>query len=502
MGVLVLQNYQEEARLAALRQLKLLDTPASESFDRITRITRMASQIFNLPVAAVSLTDRDRQWFKSRVGIDHCSIPRDKAPCSEVAETNEPLIIEDFSTNPCYADSLLASAGTRFYAGAPLVTKDGYGLGALCVLGTEPREVKPSEIAALVDLAAMVMAQIELQHAFGRIDPVSGLATQTQFRDDLVDLARDRLGEQRFAVVVDLARDDELSQFRQAMGGARVDDMIREASLALQSALTPERTAYQVGAAQLAFLSPPDVEQDTYLSLLRSTFEAIRAVSSVRFVTSVAIGVRPFILGNVPADDVLRGACSAAQDARREDGAIAVYSASNDMAHRRRYRLLQDFGAALEAEDQLRLVYQPRLELATSRCISVEALLRWRHPTLGDISPAEFIPIIERTSLARQTTQLVLDTALDELARWQQSGSPLNLSINISATNFSEVDLVKRIQLGLLQRRLRPDQLEIELTESAIMDQPDRALAMLRELAEIGVCLAIDDFGTGQSSLA
>lgn len=499
MGVLVLQNYQEEARLAALRQLKLLDTPASESFDRITR---MASQIFNLPVAAVSLTDRDRQWFKSRVGIDHCSIPRDKAPCSEVAETNEPLIIEDFSTNPCYADSLLASAGTRFYAGAPLVTKDGYGLGALCVLGTEPREVKPSEIAALVDLAAMVMAQIELQHAFGRIDPVSGLATQTQFRDDLVDLARDRLGEQRFAVVVDLARDDELSQFRQAMGGARVDDMIREASLALQSALTPERTAYQVGAAQLAFLSPPDVEQDTYLSLLRSTFEAIRAVSSVRFVTSVAIGVRPFILGNVPADDVLRGACSAAQDARREDGAIAVYSASNDMAHRRRYRLLQDFGAALEAEDQLRLVYQPRLELATSRCISVEALLRWRHPTLGDISPAEFIPIIERTSLARQTTQLVLDTALDELARWQQSGSPLNLSINISATNFSEVDLVKRIQLGLLQRRLRPDQLEIELTESAIMDQPDRALAMLRELAEIGVCLAIDDFGTGQSSLA
>lgn len=499
MGASVLRNYQEEARLAALRQLKLLDTPASESFDRIAR---MASQIFDLPVAAVSLTDRDRQWFKSRVGIDHCSIPRDKAPCSEVAETNEPLVIEDFATSACYADSLLARAGTRFYAGAPLVTSDGYGLGALCVLGTEPRQVKPSEIAALIDLAAMVMAQIELQHAFGRIDPVSGLATQTQFRDDLVDLARDRPGEQRFAVVVDLARDDELSQFRQAMGGARVDDMIREASLALQTALKPARTAYQVGAAQFAFLSPPDVEQDAYLSLLRSTSGAIRAVSSIRFVTSVSIGVRPFILGDVAADDFLRGACSAAQDARREDGAIAFYSASNDMAHQRRYRLLQDFGEALEADDQLRLVYQPRLELATGRCISVEALLRWRHPTLGDISPAEFIPIIERTSLARQTTQWVLDTALDELARWQQSGSPLNLSINISATNFGEVDLVERIQLGLLQRRLRPDRLEIELTESAIMDQPDRALAMLRELAEAGVCLAIDDFGTGQSSLA
>ena len=494
-----MRNYQEEGRLAALRQLKLLDTPASESFDRITR---MASQIFNLPVAAVSLTDRDRQWFKSRVGIDHDSIPRDKAPCSEVAETNEPVVIEDFAASPSYADSLLAHAGTRFYAGAPLITTDGYGLGALCVLGTEPRQITPSEMAALIDLAAMVMAQIELQHAFGRIDPVSGLATQMQFRDDLVDLARDRPGERRFAVAVDLARDDELSRFRQAMGGARVDDMICEASLALQTALTPARTAYHVGAAQFAFLSPPDVEQDAYLGLLRSTFDTIRAVSSVRFVTSVAIGVRPFILGEVAADDVLRGASSAAQDARREDGAIAVYSSSNDMAHRRRYRLLQDFGAALEADDQLRLVYQPRLALATGRCISVEALLRWRHPTLGDISPAEFIPIIERTTLARQTTQWVLNTALDELAGWQRAGSPLNLSINVSASNFSETDLVERIQSGLLQRRLRADRLEIELTESAIMDQPDRAMAMLRELADAGVSLAIDDFGTGQSSLA
>ncbi|SEN77027.1 EAL domain, c-di-GMP-specific phosphodiesterase class I (or its enzymatically inactive variant) [Sphingomonas gellani] len=494
-----MQKYQEEARLAALCQLKLLDTPASESFDRITR---MASQIFNLPIAAVSLTDRDRQWFKSRVGIDHCSIPREKAPCAQVAETTEPLVIEDFAISPCYADSLLARAGTRFYAGAPLVTSDGYGLGSLCVLGTEPRQVTQSEIAALTDLAAMVMAQIELQHAFGRIDPVSGLATQTQFRDDLLDLARDHPSERRFAVVVDLARDDELSQFRQAMGGARVDDMIREASLALQTALQPARTAYQVGAAQLAFLSPPNVEQDAYLSLLRSTFGAIRAVSSVRFVTSVAIGVRPFTLGDVSADDVLRGACSAAQDARREDGAIAVFSAANDMAHRRRYRLLQDFGAALEADDQLRLVYQPRLDLATGRCTSVEALLRWRHPNLGDVSPGEFIPIVERTSLARATTQWVLDAALDELAEWQRSGSSLNLSINISATNFGEADLVERIQLGLLQRRLRPERLEIELTESAIMDQPDRALVMLHQLAETGVCLAIDDFGTGQSSLA
>jgi len=494
-----MRDYQEEARLDALYQLKLLDTSASESFDRITR---MASQIFGLPVAAVSLTDRDRQWFKSRVGIDHFSIPRDKAPCSEVAEATQPLVVEDLLANPCYADSVLSRAGTRFYAGAPLITSDGYGLGALCVLGTEPRQVAPSELAALVDLAAMVMAQIELQHAFGRIDPVSGMPTRNQFRDDLIDLARDYPGERRFAVVVDLARDDQISKITRALGGARVDELIREAAQALRSALGSDRTAYHVGATQFAFLSPSDLNEAAYMQLLQSAFASMRATSSVRFVTSVAIGVRPFVLGEVPADDVLRGAVSAAQDARRADGSIALYSASNDTAHQRQYGLLRDFGTALEAGDQLRLVYQPRIELATGRCIGAEALLRWRHPQLGDVSPAEFIPIIEQTSLARPTTQWVLEAAMDQLAAWRQSGISIAVSVNISAANLGETDLIERIQLGLLKQNLRPDQLEIELTESAIMDQPDQALTMLRELAGAGICLAIDDFGTGHSSLA
>jgi EAL domain-containing protein (putative c-di-GMP-specific phosphodiesterase class I)/GGDEF domain-containing protein len=492
-------DYKEEARLDALYQLKLLDTPASESFDRITR---MASQIFGLPVAAVSLTDRDRQWFKSRVGVEHRNIPREKAPCAAVAESTQPLVIEDLLASPYYADSLLGRAGTRFYAGAPLITSDGYGLGALCVLGTEPRRVTPAEMAALADLAAMVMAQIELQHAFGRLDPVSGMPTRNQFRDDLIDLARDHPGERRFAVVVDLARDDQISRITRAMGGARVDDLIREAALALRTVLGPDRTMYHPGPTQFAFLSPPGVEEAAYMQRLQSAFASLRNASSVRFVTSVAIGVRPFVVGEVPPDDVLRGAVSAAQDARRADGSIALYSSSNDAAHQRQYVLLRDFGTALESGDQLRLVYQPRIELATGRCIGAEALLRWEHPLLGDVSPAEFIPIIEQTSLARPATQWVLDAAMDQLAAWRDTAIDITMSVNISAANLAETDLLERIQMGLLQRNLRSARLEIELTESAIMDQPDQALAMLRELAEADIRIAIDDFGTGHSSLA
>jgi EAL domain-containing protein (putative c-di-GMP-specific phosphodiesterase class I)/GGDEF domain-containing protein len=492
-------DYREAARLDALHQFKLLDTPPSEHFDRITR---MAAQIFSLPIAAVSLTDRDRQWFKSRVGVEHCSIPRDKAPCAEVAEARGLVVIEDFATHPHYSDSLLAEHGTRFYAGAPLVTRDGYGLGALCVLGAEPRVATPEELAALTDLAAMVMEQIELQHAFGRIDPISGMPTRAQFRDDLVDLALDCPGQARIAVVADLARDDQIAKIVGAMGAARLDEMVREAAHAIQNILGPDRTAYHVGTTQFAFLSAPDVEVQAYIALLERGFEVIRANSSVRFVTSVAIGVRPFRLGEVLPEDVLRGAASAAQDARRTDGAIALYSEARDNAMRRHYDLLQDFGAALEAEDQLRLVFQPRVDLATGQCLGAETLLRWRHPTLGDISPAEFIPIIEQTALARPTTQWVLEHALDQIAAWGAAGLELTLSINISAANLMEADLIQRIQLALMTRQLRPSQLEIELTESAMMAQPEKALAMLRELAEAGVALAIDDFGTGHSSLA
>jgi len=118
------------------------------------------------------------------------------------------------------------------------------------------------------------------------------------------------------------------------------------------------------------------------------------------------------------------------------------------------------------------------------------------------VSPAEFIPIIEQTSLARPTTQWVLDTAMDQLAAWRRGGLAITLSVNISAANLGEADLSERITTGLIRRELPFGSLEIELTESAIMEQPDQALGMLQSFKDAGVSLAIDDFGTGHSSLA
>jgi len=212
--------------------------------------------------------------------------------------------------------------------------------------------------------------------------------------------------------------------------------------------------------------------------------------------------VAPFALGQADPRDVLRLANSAVQDAYGTESKVSVYSSIQDTVHRRRFTLLQQFGIALDAADQLSLVFQPRVDLASGTCVGAEALLRWMHPSLGAISPGEFIPIVEQTSMARAMTAWVLEAALKQLAAWRAAGLDLRLSMNVSASNLLEPDLHARVMQGLAQHALAAEHLELEITESALMGDGGQALAQLEALAGAGIRLAIDDFGTGYSSLS
>jgi len=490
----------EASRLDALKSLDLLDTPPAESFDRITR---MASQIFGLPIAAVSLTDSDRQWFKSRVGVEHWSVTREKAPCAQVAESCDLVVIEDFLTDPHYHDSALAKDGIRFYAGAPLVTRDGYGLGAMCVLGTSPRQAQPSELMALRDLAAMVMSQIELQHAFGRIDPISELPNRTQFIDDLSDLARDHAqGQQRIAVVVDLIAVDQMNHVVRVRGQAAIDAMVMAAARNFRLLIGPQRKAYHVGATQLAVLAPDGLDEIAYSDFLTDRTERLRKLGGPDAIGTTVIGVAPFTLGDLPPTDVLRIAQGAAQDARIKGKLFQIHSNTLDNASQRSFALLRDFEAALQTSSDFRLVYQPRIDLVSGCCVGAEALMRWTHPTLGPISPGEFIPLIERMALATPTTAWVLETAVSQIARWREAGMELIVSVNISSANLHEPDFAFHVRQVLARHGVLPEFLELEITETAVMNDAEHALGQLRELADAGIRLAIDDFGTGYSSLS
>lgn len=492
-------SLKEASRLDALRQLGLLDTAPGEAFDRITR---MASQLFQVPIAAISLTDTDRQWFKSKVGVEHGAIPRVKAPCAAVADSARMLEVPDLLESGCFRDSPLAASGIRFYLGAPLVTKTGHCLGAMCVLGTEPRTVTDADRTTLTDLAAMVMAQIELQHALGRIDPVSGLPNRSQFVSDVRDLALAAVqGQTQLAALVSLATPEELSDAMRVMGGTWLDDTVRDAVPALRS-LADGGKVYHVAPTQFAFLAPPGLSLVRFSGTLMRWLGERKPMGQGGFLTTATVGLVRFAVGQDAPLDVLRNLHSAAHDARDAESGVRVYSPEQDAAYRHRFWLIRELGRALAQPSELHLAFQPKVSLLDGSCLGVEALLRWNHPEAGPIPPGEFMPIIETTSLARATTEWVLAAALRQLAAWRAAGVTLQVAVNVSAVNLEEPDFSDRVLEGLARHGLPAACLALEMTESALMRKPKVAHDTMARLAAGGVKIAIDDFGTGYSSLS
>lgn len=497
-----MQYYEryEKARLAVLRQLGILDTPPTENFDRITR---MASQLFRLPIAAVSLTDEDRQWFKSRVGVEHREIPRFRACCGEVADSSEVVVIEDLQASELYRESPLAQSGIRFYAGAPLLTREGYTLGAMCVLGHEPRNITEQEKAALEDMAAMVMAQIELTHAVGRVDATTGLPNFNQFADDLEDLTRDQNGRRYVALSTELVDFSQVSALQRVMGPSYLDDLARIAGQRLQEMLQPEIKVYHLGHCQFAHLDQGDT--DTVLARARTLRDALLELelgTSSPFMVRPVIGLAPFRLGEISAQGVARIAHSASRDARENEQSTGIYSSRSDASHRRRFDLIAQFRAALDAGDQLYLAYQPRVLLDDGRCRSAEALIRWQHPELGEISPGEFIPLVENTPLARHLTEWVLKQAIAQVSKFRRQVPDFQLSVNVAAANLEEVDFSTRLLDSMAEHQVPVSAIELELTETSLISHGRAARRQLDALVEAGVEIAIDDFGTGYSGLA
>ncbi len=492
-------NYERE-RLYALRQLNLLDTKPSDSFDRITR---MASQLFDLPIAAVSLTDENRQWFKSRVGVEHWEIPRHKACCGEVSDTCDVVVVPDLLGSACYRDSVLAESGIRFYAGAPLITQDGYTLGAMCVLGHESRTVTDTEIATLRDLAAMVMAQIELQHAVGRIDHVTGLANYNQFVEDLEDLALDHPGLKTLVLSTELIDFSQASSLQRIMGPSYLEELSKAAGQTLQQTLGHDAKLYHIGPCQFAHLRyGTDEDVMAHARYLHETLMTLTLDEAAPFMLRPVVGVAPFELGQTSPSDVVRIAHSAARDARQAEQSAGLYSPVSDASHQRRFNLIRKFGEALDRQDQLHLAYQPKIDMETGRCLGAEALIRWRDTELGDISPAEFIPLVENTAMARALTDWVMRNAIHQASLWHRAHQGMRISINIAASNLEEEDFIERALMCLAQEQVPVSAVEFELTEGGLISKGQAASNQLSALVATGFQIAIDDFGTGYSSLA
>jgi diguanylate cyclase (GGDEF)-like protein len=214
----------EYARLAALQRYEVLDTPQAEPFDKITSLVRT---ILNVAICAVSLVDRNRQWFKSSVGLDVKETPRDDSFCTHAIRTRAPMMVEDALLDSRFVSSAIVTGKPfiRSYLGVPLETPDGYNVGSLCVMDTVPRRFEPQQIEVLKSFAAVVVDELEL-HSLVLTDHLTGAATRRAFAND-VDNAVSRFaryGHVSALVTFDL---DHFKRINDLYGHATGDKVLR-----------------------------------------------------------------------------------------------------------------------------------------------------------------------------------------------------------------------------------------------------------------------------------
>jgi EAL domain-containing protein (putative c-di-GMP-specific phosphodiesterase class I) len=234
---------------------------------------------------------------------------------------------------------------------------------------------------------------------------------------------------------------------------------------------------------------------------------ALRAFDAPLVVNQIPVDLSPTaglvdLSGIDEPTDVLRALMSASEVARRARVPFRKFAKRMFAAQERTFFILNALPQALREERQLRLAYQPRIDLRTGRCVGVEALLSWFHPLLGATSPAEFIPLAEKTALMPALTDWVMDNALKQLSTWRHAGMPLNISINVSVLNLEQRGFVIRYTSLLRTHGIEPAQVELEVTEGVLSLNAQSVTDNLRDVAKMGSTIAIDDFGTGYSNLS
>jgi diguanylate cyclase (GGDEF)-like protein len=333
-------------------------------------------------------------------------------------------------------------------------------------------------------------------------DALTGLPNRVLFGDRLArELARaERSGQPAGVLVIDL---DRFKDVNDSLGHHCGDLLLSQVGPRTRGALREVDTLARLGGDEFAVLLPGTDEAgvlavaERILALLHSSY----AVGEVTVDLEASIGVAVAPAHGDTAEDVLRHADTAMYRAKETRAGIACYDPMQHGPGPRRLRLLGDLRRALDHPGELVLYYQPKIEFAGDRLVGMEALLRWRHPERGLVQPGEFIAAAENTGLIHRLNTHVLGLAVEQLSRWAGDGHPVPIAVNLSARCLHDSTLPARIEQLLEAHEVPAELLRLEVTESAVMVDMPRALAVLHALHELGVQLSIDDFGTGYSSM-
>jgi diguanylate cyclase (GGDEF)-like protein len=297
---------------------------------------------------------------------------------------------------------------------------------------------------------------------------------------------------------------DRFKEVNDTLGHHAGDELLRHIGPRLTGVLPDGATVARLGGDEFAVLVPTVASETEALAigaaLSRSLDEPFR-VGEFNLEVAASVGVALFPSHGTTTELLLKHADVAMYVAKGCNARVELYDPEQDRHSTRRLGLMSELRAAL-GDGQVVLYYQPKLDLRTQRVHEVEALVRWIHPQLGLIPPAEFVPLAEHTGLIRPLTSHVLALATAQVGAWRAEGIDLAVSVNLSARSLQDSAIADEIDALLAERQLPATALHLEITESSIMADPARAKRVLERLNGAGVHLSVDDFGTGYSSLA
>jgi diguanylate cyclase (GGDEF)-like protein/PAS domain S-box-containing protein len=353
-------------------------------------------------------------------------------------------------------------------------------------------------VCTVRDITDRIQQFTKLQHMANH-DPLTNLPNRTRLFDMIDKLIKDDCKEFSL-LLMDL---DHFKSINDTLGHHLGDLLLIRLGALIKELLPWNETVFRLGGDEFAILIP-NCDAASGISTAKTILSRIEqpiCIDEVTLSVGASMGLVSYPEHGPDIQTLLRRADVAMYTAKKDGSGYAIYSMEQDQNDPHRLQLMGDLRAALDKEE-LHLVYQPKAFLKNKQVLSVEALLRWNHPKYGQIPPSEFIPLAEQLGVIHSITTWVLTEAIKQSKKWRLADIDIEIAVNLSVRNLQDAELPSRLKDLLHQYDVSPDKITLEITESFIMADPDRAKEVLMKIHQMGIKLSIDDFGTGYSSLA
>ncbi len=500
---------RDRARLEALHDLSLLDARPDEAIDRFTRLT---TDLLGVPISLVSLLDGDRQFFISQRGLSghwarERETPLSHSFCQYVVATKAPVVVADARRDPALAGNLaIRDLDAIAYAGMPLVLEDGHAIGTLAAIDDKPHAWTERELRILEDLAAALRSVLDLRAALadrGLHDRLTGLPNR-----DLLVARCDQLlesAEDGSLVAVMCAGLDRFAQVNQAFGAEEADGILGAVAERLSSAVRDSDVLGRLRGDVFTLIAPGVRDEEEALKLAGRLREALSSrpikVDGHHLNVAATVGIATAGRGD-RGSDVIGEAANAMREAKQHHSRVWISDEDWTSDAATQMKMRDELRGAL-AGDEITAVFQPIIELGTGEFSGFETLARWDNPTLGKVSPADFVPLAELTADIIPIGARMLDLAAAQAATWRREVNPdLCVTVNVAPLQLEQSNFADTFIATLARHGLPGEALGVEITEGGLLETGVIQQRNLRRLKELGTPIVLDDFGTGYSALS